>query len=282
LEVTAQLLSFEPGLYSVQLAATETATVSPGFKLPCVCLYPIPSAVNSARAFVATLCDNELIQPGDEAAYLRVRGGTAPVLLTIYKLAGGMAAPELRIKMVHPHLGAGAPPALPSEPLQLIAHVERTGDVSAEGGSWAGQPGGGALEGFSIALSPPFRPDDIEYQAVLGRDWTTPWVPGNGFCGSRGLSLPLLGVRVRLSPAAGRTHSIRYYGCFARAGESTEVADGDICAGNGAVLEALRVCIVAKIQGTAATTAKTNNRSPRLAAEPPKPPIKPRSKTGRR
>jgi hypothetical protein len=31
---------------------------------------------------------------------------------------------------------------------------------------------------------------DIEYQAVLGRGWLSPWIEGGKFCGSRGMALP--------------------------------------------------------------------------------------------
>ena len=141
IEVSAQLLNFDTGLYSVQLAAPQTATIAPGLRLPCIRLDPMATDP-AARAFVSTLSDSELIQPGDHSAYLRVRGGNAPVLLTIYKLAGGMAAPELRIKLVQPHVAAAESETLPSEPLQLVAHVGRTGDVTVAGGAWAGTPSG--------------------------------------------------------------------------------------------------------------------------------------------
>jgi hypothetical protein len=41
---------------------------------------------------------------------------------------------------------------------------------------------------------------------VLGRDWLSPWVEGGGYCGSRGMALPLLGLSLRLKGAAARTH----------------------------------------------------------------------------
>ena len=47
--------------------------------------------------------------------------------------------------------------------------------------------------------------DDIEYQAVLGRGWMSPWVEGGQFCGSRGMALPILGLRVRLRGASAAT-----------------------------------------------------------------------------
>ena len=50
-------------------------------------------------------------------------------------------------------------------------------------------------------------PEDIEYQAVLGRNWLSPWVEGGKFCGSRGMALPLLGLKVRLKGAAAKAEA---------------------------------------------------------------------------
>ncbi len=247
LEVTAQILTFDPGLYSVDVQASQIMRGASGMIVPCVRLDPINTG-EAARAFVSALSDTPLICPGDHASYLRVQGSKASVLLTIYKLAGGMAPPELRIALVQPGNGrapeAKAAAALASEKLHVMAHIERAGDVTAQGGAWAGQPGGrGAVEGFALTPGGAIKPEDIEYQAVLGSDWTTPWLAGGEFCGSRGLSLPLLGARIRLRGEAAKTYSCTYWGSFVGAGEIGPVADGLVCGAGGAALEALRVVI---------------------------------------
>jgi hypothetical protein len=142
-----------------------------------------------------------------------------------------------------------------------MAHIERTGDIAVPGGAWAGQPGrSGALEGFAITPSGGVRPEDIEYQAILGSDWTTPWLAGGEFCGSRGLSLPLLGVRIRLRGEAAKSHQCAYWGSFAGAGEIGPALDGAVCAKGGATMESLRVVLSRR----AAT--------PQPSATPPRPP----------
>jgi hypothetical protein len=257
IEVSAQILTFDPGLYSVDVAAPRTLRGISGMVVPCIRLDPV-HAGDHGRAFVSTLSDSPLIQPGDNATYLRVQGAKASVLLTIYKLAGGMAAPELRITLVQPAAASvpetRAAAALASEPLKLMAHVERAGDLTVQGGLWAGQPGGrGAIEGFSVTPGDAVKPDDIEYQAVLGSDWTTPWLSGGEFCGSRGLSLPLLGARIRLRNEAAKAYSISYWGSFIGAGETGPVADGAVCSGGGASLEALRVVLTRRQAQASAT-----------------------------
>ncbi len=54
-------------------------------------------------------------------------------------------------------------------------------------------------------------PQDLEYQAVLGRGWLSPWIEGGKFCGSRGMALPLLGLNVRLKGEAAKTHECTYF-----------------------------------------------------------------------
>jgi hypothetical protein len=247
LDVSAQILNFEPGLYSVEVFAQKVMRGASGMLVPCIRLDPIPSP-HGPCAFVSALTGSCLVDPEAPPAYLRVAGGTASVLLTIYKMAGGMVAPELRISLVQPPNGPRAEnkaaASLPSEPLRLLAHIERAGDITGTGGDWVGQPGSrGALEGFAVTPSGEVRPEDIEYQAILGSDWTTPWLAGGEFCGSRGLSLPLLGVRMRLRGDAAKTHQCTYWGSFAGVGEIGPATDGAACANGGATLEALRVVL---------------------------------------
>ena len=203
------------------------------------------------------------------------------MLLTIYKLAGSMPAPELRITLVQPQAARvtseNTPANMPSESLKVTAHIERMGDVTVGGGQWAGTPGSrGAMEGFAVTPAADLGPDDIEYQAVLGSDWTTPWLPGGEFCGSRGLSLPLLGARIRLREDAAKNYSISYWGSFIGTGEVGPISDGAVCGGSGAPLEALRV-VLTRRQNPATATLVNHPSSPaaqakqRAAAAPAKP-----------
>jgi hypothetical protein len=72
------------------------------------------------------------------------------------------------------------------------------------GGVWAMAPGGGAIEGFAVRT----EADLLEYQAILGREWASPWMGAGEFCGSRGLALPLIGVRVQARPAHAERYSV--------------------------------------------------------------------------
>jgi hypothetical protein len=60
----------------------------------------------------------------------------------------------------------------------------------------------------------PLAPEQIEYQAVLGQGWFSPWVSGGTYCGSRGMALPLLGLRVRLIGQAAEAFTCRVSATF--------------------------------------------------------------------
>lgn len=259
IDVTAQLLSVQPGIYALELAPGAVSRTSGGMMLPCARLDPLPHAEHLAH--FASLSASSLLLPGGSPGFLRAEAATS-VLLTIYKLAGSGAAPEFRIRAIAP-ASAPPPPApkpdIPSQPCTLTVHVERHGDLPVPGGAWAEAPGGSAaIEGFSIQPDDPALARAIEYQAVLGHDWLSPWSHAGEFCGSRGLALPLLGVRIRLQGAAAETTRCLVYGRSGGA-EIGPVEDETLLTENGAPLTALRVAFVAR-ETTPTTRQKRKTR----------------------
>jgi hypothetical protein len=254
LDVTAQLITLAPGMFSVELEADGAAMTETGMVLPTARLDALPP-LGEARAWVDTLSDSSLLLPGTHPAFVRVAGGEVAMLLTIYKLAGG-APPRLRVTAMPSGQagGARAPAAapaprveaLPSLPVRVTVHVSGHGDVTAGGGMWAEAPDGTAtIEGLSILPQGVLAADAIEYQAILGQDWVSPWMGGGEFCGSRQLALALLGVRVRLRGAAADTYRCQVWGRFDGA-EAGPFDSGESCELNGAALQGLRVAITEK------------------------------------
>ena len=87
-------------------------------------------------------------------------------------------------------------------------------------------------------------PADIEYQAVLGRGWLSPWAEGGQFCGSRGMALPVLGLRLRLRGAAAQTHECSYSATFVDGTAIGPVPAGEACEAESlAPLESFQVII---------------------------------------
>ena len=81
------------------------------------------------------------------------------------------------------------------------------------------------IEGFAVAPSRHIRPENIEYQAVLGKGWLSPWSEGGQYCGSRGMALPILGLRVRLKGEAAEQYDVRVSASFTD-GSSIGPVDG--------------------------------------------------------
>ena len=117
-------------------------------------------------------------------------------------------------------------------------------------------------------------PADIEYQAVLGRGWMSPWIEGGKFCGSRGMALPLLGLKVRLKGEAAKTHECSYSATFVDGSSVGPVPAGETCEAESlAALEAFQV--VAPPRGRArrraAADARARARPPRKSPRRRKP-----------
>lgn len=147
------------------------------------------------------------------AALVRVHQGPSGVMVTTYQEIGStQEGPRLQVMRLTDNraeenvregvgatelaAGASAGKAVAGD---VTAHIQRQGDVTGQLGDWVGTPGSQQwIEGFSVNGTGPLKTDDVEYQAVLGRGWLSPWVEGGKFCGSRGMSLPILGLRVRL------------------------------------------------------------------------------------
>jgi hypothetical protein len=140
--------------------------------------------------------------------------------VTVYQAPGAPpdTAPRLQVLRLGPEpssMGGGARGAImgaakgASPDAEVVAHIQRTGDVAGNIGDWIGIRGSRLwIEGFAINPRSLVAANHIEYQAVLGRGWLSPWIAGGCFCGSRGMALPLLGLRVRLTGEAAETHEV--------------------------------------------------------------------------
>lgn len=254
LGATAQLLTFEPGLYSVDFTVPRSIATNTGLNLPCVRLEPVPSAIaNPGRAFVSVMAEGGWLFQGNEPTFVRAVGGRAGVMLTVYKAAADTASPELRIRLVT-DTAAGTATSQPAPPkaepqtsdvaFAHMVHVQGSGDIRVAGGQWAGRGGSGVpIEGFSLLPPPEFGPATLEYQAILGDQWNTPWTRAGQFCGSRGMSLPILGVRIRLSGKDADSYECTYWGSFVGRPTVGPIHDGEACIADQAFMEALRVVI---------------------------------------
>jgi Clostridial hydrophobic W len=235
---------------------------------------------------VASFRPDGWLTAGGDAALIRVLAGPAQVLVTIYQPAGAAAenAPKLRVLRLSeqpavPEATAAAVPPAPTgarrpvmvltEPHDIIAHIQRTGDTGRSFGEWVGTPGSQmAIEGFSLTAPKDLEPGDLSYQAVLGRGWMSPWSESGQFCGSRGMALPILGLRVKLSAAAAKRYALRYSATFLDGTKLEGLGSEDSCeTPTLAALEAMRIELTLKAAGQAPAARKPDTAKAATAAK---------------
>ncbi len=267
LKVTGHLMTLEAGLFCIY-PAPGAGTLDPASGLPGVRVTLPPGAAHANREVrIATFRDDGWVAGAMDGALIRVPEGPAQILVTVYQAAGGNDPPRLQVLRLSEVTAAGAAaaepaiaaapaaapavPAVPAAdaappgPVEISAHVQRRGDVTARIGEWVGDRGSRAwIEGFAIKPEIEITAEDIEYQAVLGRGWLSPWAEGGQFCGSRGMSLPILGLRVRLRGAAAATHECVVAASFVDGTSIGPVANGEACETESlAPLEAFQVAL---------------------------------------
>ncbi len=176
---------------------------------------------------------------------------------------GDPTTPDAPAAAVAPTAGSAPELAEPAANPEIMAHIQRMGDVGCKLGEWLGAKGSRQwVEGFGMAPVDGVAAEDIEYQAVLGRNWLSPWVEGGKFCGSRGMALPLLGLKVRLKGAAAKTYECSYSATFVDGSEVGPVNGGETCEAESlAALEAFQIVIQPRSGG------KTAAKSPAARIE---------------
>jgi len=274
LRVSGHMMTLETGVFCIFPSpgspAPDPSTGLPGVRLS---VPPGPAGRPEATTISTFRTDGWV----DGAALVRVSQGPAQIMVTIYQAPNATeGAPRLQVTKLSGDgqagpvaAGAVAPAAVASGEPEVVAHVQRSGDLGARIGDWIGQRGSRLwIEGFGIAPHDGINPEDIEYQAVLGRGWLSPWVEGGKFCGSRGMALPLLGITVRLKGAAARNWDLSYSGTFTDGSEVGPVEGGETCEAESlAALEAFQIVL--------------KRRTTRAAEKPAEKPAAPPRPTGR-
>jgi hypothetical protein len=274
LRVTAHLMTLDRGLFCL-LRQPTGALEGENSSLPGVRV-SVPPGEHPDSIAISTFRADGWLGPSDGAALIRVAAGRAQVLVTIYQMPGSRPETAPRIQVLrlsgnpeNAAVSAGAPSmnptvqAPPEELPEVVVHVQNTGDVGQHFGTWLGTKGSKQwIEGFGISPPDGLQSEDIEYQAVLGKGWMSPWVAGGKFCGSRGMALPLLGIRVRLSEKASRTHTALYSATFTDGTEIGPVADGEPCeSASLAPLETLNISIKRRSLKPSGKTVQASRRS---------------------
>jgi len=286
LKVSGHLMRLEPGLFCIVQAPSKAADAATG--LPGVRVSPAPGmpARPDALRISSFRADGWLNAAGD-AALVRVVGTAQHLMVTSYQAADAQGgAPEIQVLRLldgeaRPPGAAVAPspmaPSAAAVPVEMLAHIQTQGDTGGYFGQWLGTAGSKRwIEGFALAPLNGIAADDIEYQAVLGRGWSSPWVEGGQFCGSRGMALPLLGFRVRLRGKSAADMTCSYAASFIDGSTAGPVGEGEACeTASLAAVEALVIAIHAKgeshsieMPGTAPQPKRQATKSKRAPKTP--------------
>ncbi len=283
LKVSAHLMTFEAGMFCVY-TAPGSAPVDAADGLPGVRISHAPASLGMPGKVSLTGFNADGWLGGQEdATLLRISDGPAQVLITVYQAKDTKhPAPELKVvRLTEPSAPPIAPPVAPqaapkqAEPqpasppavkaaIEVGAHIYGVGDVGGRLGDWMGERGSKRwIEGFGMAPESGIAASDIEYQAVLGRGWLSPWAEGGQFCGSRGMSLPILGLRVRLKGAAAETHTATVEATFVDGSVAGPVTDGAACESPSlAALEAFRVVLEKRVRKANPARGRVMTASP--------------------
>jgi hypothetical protein len=313
LKVSGHLMTLDAGLFCI-FTPPGSPVPDPNSGLPGIRLTLPPGPVFRPESItISTFREDGWLGGWNGAALVRVSRGPAQVLVTIYQAPNTKTeAPKLQILKLAEGTtpgprAAGAPaaaaapaPASPPKPAaapaapqntpaggatraapagtEITAHVQVSGDIAARLGDWIGTPGSKHwVEGFAIAPQELIQPGDIEYQAVLGRGWLSPWAEGGQFCGSRGMSLPILGLRVRLRGEAAETHDCAVTATFVDGTKVGPLDNGEPAqAETLSPLEAFQVVVTphatarhdTKTAGKAVAKPATKGAAPAAAAKP--------------
>ncbi len=264
LKVTGHLMSLPAGLFCV---VNEPQPLLHPSGLPGVRLSPPPQGGNNVE--IASFRPDGWLSAAGDAALVRVTRGPAQILVTIYQQPNlPDAAPKLQVRQLigQAEPGAGGPAPAPAtaapiagsaprEKVDVLAHIQTRGDVGARFGAWLGERGSqNWIEGFAIAAPEGIDPAELSYQGVLGRGWLSPWVEAGQYCGSRGMALPLLGLRVRLEGEAAETFDLTCTASFVDGTTCGPVAQDETCEGPSlAPLEAFLITLTPKAKKSAKT-----------------------------
>ncbi len=152
---------------------------------------------------------------------------------------------------------------------EIVAHIAGGGDTLARLGEWMGKPGSkNWIEGFAVSPKGPVGPGEVEYQAVLGRGWLSPWAEGGQFCGSRGMSLPILGLRMRLRGEAAERFDCVVEASFVDGTRVGPLDNGEPCqAESMSPLEAFNIKLVPRGTAEPAPKAKPGKAATATAAQ---------------
>jgi len=289
-ELTAavQPLTLPSGLYlfSVKAATPPVATTTSALSLPAVHVGLGPGVPTDSVEFVAgPSTHGGWLFAKNDLLVTKVKGNGAILVLTSMRAPGGET---LSIKVERLEARADATPAAPIEnghaadsdehkkptslvarqrkastsdgemvPVRIGAHIRTRGDMMFCDVPWAGRVAPGLwIESFSVNPLERFAAHDIEYKALTGSGFETPWLSDEKMCGTKGMSTPLLGFAIRLKPSSlAAAYDCEYTGYFQSGTTAGPLRNGVPCRSSVASdpLEGIQVRLIKRSAAMSST-----------------------------
>ena len=241
LSASVQVLPLPPGLYlfSVKAASPAPPRTNGQLSLPAVHVGLGPGVQSEQVEFIAGPSTHGawLFAQGD-LLVTKIKGAGATLIMSSLRAPGGevlsikverldaraeapattAAAPRVAEPAVNATQSSVVSSATGNGPLriQIGAHIRSRGDLSFTDLPWAGRVAPGLwIESFSLRPLEHFSAQDIEYKALTGSGFETTWLSDEKPCGTKGMSVPLVGFAARLKPSpTAAAYDCEYSGYF--------------------------------------------------------------------
>jgi hypothetical protein len=290
LSASVQVLPLPTGLYlfSVQAAEPSADSAAGQLSLPAIHISLGPGVRTEHVQFVAgPSTDGSWLFAQGDMLVCKVTGAGATLVLTSIRAPGGQTL-SIRVERlenrVDAEMGLRAPPPkadVPAEPdktpiiapnldgslpLRINAHIRARGDRSFANVPWAGRAGHGLwVESYSVSPLEGLAAKDIEYKGLTSSGFETPWMTDEQMCGTKGMSVPLIGfaVRVKAGAQAG-VYDCEYSGYFQSGTVVGPIRNGVPCRSTvaGDPLEGLQIRFVKRNGAGAAAPAPAAKTGP--------------------
>ncbi len=160
----------------------------------------ILTSVRSAVGEVLSIAVERLEGRAHAAASSPTESEKMPIKLPVATASEAVAPASTTPK---PQSDAAPEADAPAVPLQIKTHVRSRGDMNFADAPWAGRVAPGLwIESFSIEPLKYLAAHDIEYKGLTGTGFETPWLSDDQICGTKGMSVPLVGFAMRLKPSS--------------------------------------------------------------------------------
>jgi GT2 family glycosyltransferase len=153
--------------------------------------------------------------------------------------------------------------------VQIGAHICTRGDMNFTNVPWAGRIAPGLwIESFTVRPLERFEPKDIEYKALTGSGFETPWVSDGAPCGTRGMGVPLVAFALRFKGSVAAGFDCEYSGYFQSGVTVGPLRNGAPCRSTVAndPLEGIQVRLVKRAAAGNADPATAGKRPPVVPA----------------